>query len=371
VAAPAVRYRPTEAVVDLDAVRHNVEALRAPGVAFMAVVKANGYGHGAVAVARAAVEAGAEWLGVALVEEGIALREGGLAAPILVLTEFPLGSERDALAAGLTPTVYTEDAVDRLAAAAPGGVAAHVKLDTGMHRVGLEPGRLESLLERCRAAGVRPAGLWTHLATAEDLADPFADVQLDRFDAAMARAAAAGYRPDVVHAANSGAAMARPRSRYGLVRVGLALYGLSPAPDLPGAGALRPALSWRSAVGLVKRVGPGEGVSYGLRFRTERETTIATVPVGYADGYARRLSGRAEVLIGGRRRPVAGTVTMDQILVDCGDDLVTAGDEVVLVGRQGDEEIGADEVARWAGTIGYEVVCGISERVPRRYLGAR
>jgi alanine racemase len=358
-------------VVDLDAVRRNVAALRTPGVAFMAVVKANGYGHGAVTVARAAVEGGAEWLGVALVEEGLALRGGGLETPILVLTEFPPGAERDALAAGLTPTVYTDGGVDRLAAAGPGGTSAHVKVDTGMHRVGLDPGRLEAFLERCRAAGLRPAGLWTHLATSEDLGDPFADLQLDRFDAALARAAAAGHRPDVVHAANSGAAMARPRSRYGLVRVGLALYGLSPAPGLPAAEALRPALSWRSAVALVKRVGAGEGVSYGLRYRTERETTIATVPVGYADGFGRSLSGRAQVLVGGRRRPVAGTVTMDQILVDCGDDPVALGDEVVLIGRQGTEEIGAGEMAAWAGTISYEVVCGISERVPRRYVGER
>jgi alanine racemase len=368
------RFRPTEAVVDLDAIRNNVSSLRTPGVRFMAVVKANGYGHGAIPVARAAVDAGAEWLGVALVEEGIALREGGLGVPILVLTEFPPGSEPEALAAGLTPTVYSHEGLERLAAASESAAVkpgVHVKVDTGMHRVGLAPSVLVAFLGRTRDAGFRLEGLWTHLATSERLDDPFADVQLDRFEEAVRRARHAGFEPELTHAANSAAALARPRSRRDLVRVGLAMYGLAPGSGLPGTSELRAAMAWRSAVSLVKRVGAGEGLSYGLAYRTGRDTTIATVPVGYADGYARLLSGRAEVLIGGRRHPVAGAVTMDQILVDCGDDLVSTGDEVVLMVRQGDEEIRADDLASWIGTINYEVVCAVSERVPRRYLGER
>lgn len=368
----AVRFRPTEAVVNLDAIRHNIAALRVPGVRFMAVVKANGYGHGAVPVAGAAVEAGADWLGVALVEEGIALRDGGIEAPILMLTEFPPGSEREALAARLTPTLYTDEGLRRLAAASEASSVrpgVHVKVDTGMHRVGLAPSRLVEFLDRTRAAGVRLEGLWTHLATSERMGDPFADEQLDRFDAAVGAANAAGFEPAITHAANSAAAMGRPRSRRDLVRVGLAVYGLAPGPGLPGVDALRAVMTWRSAVSLTKRVGAGEGVSYGLEYRPERETTIATVPVGYADGYARRLSNRGRVLIGGRPRGVAGAVTMDQILVDCGDDPVAPGDEVVLMGQQGDQEIRADDLAAWIGTISYEVVCGVGERVPRRYVG--
>jgi alanine racemase len=230
---------------------------------------------------------------------------------------------------------------------------------------------LEAFLDRIRASGLLLEGLWTHLATSERLDDPFADLQLDRFDDALARARAAGFEPALAHAANSAAAMARPRSRQDLVRIGVAMYGLPPGPGIPRSEELRPAMTWRSAVSLAKRVGPGEGLSYGLRYRTDRESTIATVPVGYADGYGRRLSDRAQVLVRGRRRPVAGTVTMDQILVDCGDDPVEAGDEVVLVGRQGREEIRADELAEWIGTINYEIVCGISERVPRVYVGER
>src|SRR5439155_3492521 len=342
------RHRPTVAVVDLGAIRHNVRVLTPERAEFLAVVKANGYGHGAGRVARAALDAGAMWLGVALVEEGIRLRDAGLHAPILVLTQFPPGSEKEALAAGLTPTVYTEDGLARLAEAAGavgGPVGVHVKLDTGMHRVGLPPERALGFVRAVTEAGLELEGVWTHFAMSEDLDDPFTEIQLRRFLDETDRLKAAGIRPRYLHAANSGAAIAHPASHLDLVRVGLAMYGLFPGPALIGRTDIRPAMSWRSAVSLAKRVPEGEGISYGLRYRLDRESSIATVPVGYADGYSRVLGGKAEVLLRGRRYPVAGTVTMDQLMVDCGDDPVEPGDEVVLIGRQAEQEITAEQVA--------------------------
>jgi alanine racemase len=365
----AVTFRPTFAEVDLGSVRHNVRALRPDGVELMAVVKADGYGHGSVPVARAALEAGATWLGVALVEEGIVLRDAGIEAPILVLTEFPPGSERDALARALTPSVYTDPGLSALVAAAgAGGVGVHVKLDTGMHRVGLPPERTVAFVGDVIDGRLRFDGLWTHLATSEDLGDPFMGEQLGRFGAAVGALAAAGIpRPRYLHAANTGGVLAGPEAHLDLVRVGIGLYGVAPGPDVAGRAELRPVMAWTSRVAMTKRVAAGERLSYGLRYRLERASTIATVPVGYADGYSRRMSDGASVLIGGRRHPVAGTVTMDQILVDCGDAHVAPGDDVVLLGAQGHERISADEMASWTGTIAYEVLCGISERVPRTY----
>jgi alanine racemase len=369
------RFRPTVAVVDLDAIRHNVRLLRRDGAAFMAVVKANGYGHGAIPVASAALDAGAAWFGVALVEEGVALREAGLDAPILVLAEFPPGSEEDALAARLTPTVYTAQAVRRLSAAATavGDVrpGVHVKVDTGMHRVGAHPADVPALCRAMLEAGLRVEGLWTHLAKSEELDDPFTTLQLGRFGAVVNVLASAGVRVPTLHAANSAAAIARPETRFDVVRVGIAMYGVAPGGGVADVPGLRPAMSWRSAVSFVKRVTAGERLSYGLRYRLDRDATVATVPVGYADGYSRLLSNRADVLIRGRPHRVAGAVTMDQILVDCGDEQVESGDEVVLIGRQGDQSILASELSELMGTIPYEVVCGVSERVPREYVEDR
>lgn len=369
-----MRFRPTVAEVDLDAIRHNVRLLKPAGAELMAVVKADGYGHGAVPISTAALGAGATWLGVALVEEGIALREAGIDAAILVLTEFPTGSEKDALAAGLTPTLYTEQGLGRLAEAAralgDARIGVHVKLDTGMHRVGLDPKDAASFVARVGEAGLHVDGVWTHFAKAEDLADPSAQRQLTLFTEALdALRAAAGIQVRYRHTANSAATIALPESHLDLVRVGVALFGIWPGPELTERVPLRPAMSLRSQVGLAKRVAAGEGVSYGLRYRLERDSTIATVPVGYADGYARALSDRGQVLIRGKRYPIAGTVTMDQLTVDCGDDDVEVGDEVVLFGRQEDGEITVEELASWYGTIGYEVVCAVSERVPREYRG--
>jgi alanine racemase len=366
------RYRPTIVEVDLAAIRHNVRRLLPDDAALLAVVKADAYGHGDVAVARAALEAGATWIGVALVEEGLGLRDAGIEAPILVLSEFPPGSEREALAGSLTPTVYSDGAVDALAAAARAvgtDVAVHVKLDTGMHRVGLwPPSDAVALVRRVLEAGLAFEGLWTHLAMAET-DDEGTLAQLAHLLEARDALAREGIEPRLVHAANSAGTIRFPQARLDLVRPGAAVYGIDPGNGIGPAFGLEPALTWRSAVTMVKRLAAGERLSYGWRYTLEREATVATVPVGYEDGYRRALSSRADVLIRGRRHRVAGTVTMDQILVDCGDDEVEVGDEVVLIGAQGDERITAEELAAHAGTIGYEIVTAISERVPRRYVG--
>jgi alanine racemase len=362
------RFRPTFVEIDLEAVRANVRRLKPPDAALMAVVKADGYGHGDAAVARAALEAGASWLGVALVEEGIGLREAGIGAPILVLSELPRGSEEEALRSDLTPTLYTEAGLTALTRAAAGRrVDVHVKLDTGMHRVGLWPP--EAAPDFCRRvieAGLGLGGLWTHFASAES-DDATTRGQLDRFLSAVEAVRGAGIAPGILHAANSAATLRFPQAHLDLVRPGIALYGLAAGPGLDRG--LTPAMTLRSQVTLVKRLPAGERLSYGHRYELERDAWVATVPVGYEDGYPRLLSGRADVLIRGRRRRVAGTVTMDQLLADCGDEEIAEGDEVVLIGSQGDERITADELAGLIGTIGYEIVTAVSERVPREYRG--
>lgn len=366
------RLRPTVAVVDLDAIRHNVQKILPKDAELLAVVKANGYAHGAVPVARTVLEAGADRLGVALVEEGQELRAAGIDAPILCLSECPIGSEVEAIAAELTLTVYSEGGLERLASAAAAAgrlPTVHVKVDTGMHRVGVYPPEdLVGFMKNVRAAGFEVEGVWTHFARAEDDGATTA-AQLERFHALLEELDGAGLRPPKVHAANSAATVLYPETHFDIVRPGLALFGMVANQQLQAHMGLRPALSWRSAVSFAKRLPVGESVSYGHTFTLEHDSWIATVPVGYADGYSRRLSNTADVLIGGKRRPVVGSVTMDQCLVDCGDDEIAVGDEVMLLGRQGDEEVTAWELAEHNGTIAYEVLCSIGERVPREYTG--
>lgn len=362
------------AEVDTAAIEHNVALVRAAAspAAVWAVVKADGYGHGAATVAAAALRSGADGLCVALVQEGVELRSAGIDAPVLVLSEQPAGELAAAVAAGLTSTVYRLEQVDALGAvAAAAGVVhpVHLKVDTGMHRVGCDPGDVEAL---AGAVAAHPAleleGVFTHLATADDPQDPFTDLQLDRFDAVLSALAARGISPRFVHAANSAGALAHPRARHSLVRAGIAVYGISPGPGVDHLmGGFRPAMSLRARVSMVRRAPAGDGVSYGLRHRLSSDTTLATVPIGYADGVPRRLFAvGGQVLICGRRRPILGVVTMDQLIVDVGDDHVRVGDEVVLIGRQGDERITAAEWANRLETIGYEIVCGISPRIARR-----
>lgn len=370
------RFRQAWVEIDLDAIGRNVRAIRelvAPAE-FLAVVKADAYGHGAIEVARAALDAGATTLGVALVEEGLALRAAGLDAPILVLAEAPTGAARAVVEADLTPIVYTHAGINDLArAVAAAGrsqpLAVHLKVDTGMHRVGCTPGDAPRLVDAIVGhPELSPAGICTHLAVADEPDNPYTDCQLDRFDALVGELRAAGHDVGTTHAANSAGAIGGVRARYDLVRVGIALYGIAPSAALAGCVALRPALSLKARVSHLQVLAAGERLSYGLRHRLTDRSRIATVPLGYADGVARNLGYLGgEVLVGGRRAPIVGTVTMDQFMVDVGDAPVELGDEIVLIGHQGNESITATEWAGRLDTIAYEVVSGIGPRIPRRY----
>ncbi|MHB8218960.1 MAG: alanine racemase [Acidimicrobiales bacterium] len=382
------RSRPAWAEIDLAAIRHNASLLRriAAPAALCAVVKADAYGHGAASVGRAVIEGGAAALAVALVEEGIELRDSGITQPILLLSDPPADAADAVVAGGLTPTLTTAEGVTRVADAARRmgtGIAVHVKVDTGMHRVGTEPSAAPSLAEAIAGAPeLELEGLWTHLAVADGQSEEdreFTSAQLDRFDQVAAVLAERGLRPTVLHAANSAATVAWPRARYDLVRCGITVYGQLPSPSLAAplseataGGVLQPALALRARVSAVRTLERGERPSYGRLRPLSGRSLVATVPIGYADGVPRALFDAGyHVLIGGRRRPLAGMVTMDQILVDCGDDdSVSPGDQVTLLGRQGDEEITATEWADLLGTISYEVLCGIGPRVPRIVEGA-
>jgi len=370
------RYRPVRAEIDLDAIRANVRTLAgvAAPAALMAVVKADGYGHGAVPVARAALDAGAQWLGVALVEEGAELRAAGIDAPVLLLSEPPPPAAPAVVALGLTSVAYTRPGIDALAKAVADSGAdplpVHLKVDTGMHRVGCDLADAGALAETIAARDeLRLEGILTHFAVADEPDDPYTAEQLDRFEGLLADLRRAGVQYDMVHAANSAALLEfADRARFDLVRCGIAVYGVPPAPNLAGRVELRPAMALKARISHVKRLPAGARLSYGLRYTMPADGTVATVPVGYADGVPRALSATGgEVLVGGRRHPIAGTVTMDQLMVDVGDMPVEVGDEVVLIGRDGDAEITADEWAGRVGTIVYEIVCGIGRRVPRSY----
>jgi len=370
--------RAARADVDLDAIAHNVAALKAATAPALlcAVVKADGYGHGASAVAQEAVKAGADWLAVAMVEEGAVLRKAGIMVPILLLSEPRADDFGAAVHWDLRLAVYTRKAIEMAAdAAAEEGrvVKLHLKVNTGMNRVGASPSDIVSLASAINhQPGVELEAVWTHLATADEPGAEFTEVQLDRYDEVLAALVGAGVHVPMRHAANSAGAIDHERSRHDMVRCGIAVYGIPPSPDMTGVArelGLRPALSLRAEVSFVKRVPAGERISYGLRHTFPADAVVATVPIGYADGVPRRLAIQgAEVLIGGKRRRIVGVVTMDQLMVDCGDDHgVAVGDEVVLLGRQDEQEITADEWAGYLGTIAYEIVCGIGPRVPRHY----
>lgn len=370
--------RPTRAEVDLGCIAHNLGLARqavGPGVAVLAVVKADAYGHGAAPVARAALAAGAAWLGVATVEEGVALRRAGIAAPVLVLGWVPPWQVAEALDHDLTVTVSSlEDAEVVAAEAGRRGRPArvHIKVDTGMGRLGFfhgDPAACDKVIRACRLRGVEAEGIYTHFADS-DGDRGFTLLQLARFHELLDRLEAAGLRFPLRHAANSGAIWGVPESHLDLVRLGISLYGYHPGGARAGGPPLRPALTWKTAVALVKTVPAGTPVSYGRTYVTRGRETLATLPVGYADGYRRALSNRGQVLLAGRRARVVGRVCMDQIVVSVPPGVeVRAGDEAVLLGRQGDDAVTADEMAAWLGTISYEVLCAIGGRVPRVYLG--
>jgi alanine racemase len=364
--------------VDPGAVTANAATLRSlvDGPALCAVVKADGYGHGSVEVARAALAGGASWLAVALVEEGHVLRDAGIDVPVLVLSEPPPDVMAEALDAALTPTLYTHEGVDSAIAAVQerpdaGRWSVHLKVDTGMHRVGAHPVDVVPVATRiAQSAELELGGTFTHLAVADEPQRPETDEQLDRFERVLAEMVQHRIDPGLRHAANSAGALAHPRARYDLVRIGIALYGVAPAAELADTVQLEPAMSLRAEVTLVKQLEAGDGVSYGLRHVFDRPATVAVVPLGYADGVPRRLgTAGGQVLIGGVRRPIRGVVTMDQLIVEVTDGPpVRPGDPVVLLGAQGDERISAQEWAERLETIPYEVICGFSVRLPREVV---
>lgn len=372
--------RPAWAEIDASAIRHNVAALQAlmAPAGICGVVKANGYGHGAVAAATAFLDAGAVGLAVAIVDEGVELREGGITEPILLLAETPPDALRDALEANLTLTIGSLDgarAAARIAGDIGGRHRVHVKIDTGMHRMGVQPAELDAVLDVVTSCpNLVLEGLYTHFPVADSDRREDRDYctqQIDLFHQLVDGAAARGITPPLIHLANSAASVALPSSRASMIRLGLLAYGYAPHPsikdELAARGVvLRPAMSFKARVTAVRQLGAGERPSYGRRRALSHDATVATVPVGYADGFARRFfEAGAVVLINGRRHPLAGSVTMDQLVIDCDGASVSVGDEVVLLGTQGGESITADEWAAWGETISWEVLCGIGARVPR------
>ncbi len=355
--------------VDLGALAGNVRriaALVAPAE-LCAVVKADAYGHGDVPVAETALEAGASRLAVALVEEGIRLREAGIDAPILVLSEPPVSAVTDLVAWDLTATVYRASFLSALAEATTGTAEVHVKVDTGMHRVGADPGTALALVREIdRDPRLVLGGVWSHLAVADTDAE-FTHRQIELFDRVCGAVEEAGVEIRRRHLANTPGAILYPDARYEMVRVGLGIYGLHPCPATRDHIELEPVMSIVSQVAYVRRLPAGSRPSYGRRRPLGGDHFVATVPVGYADGVPRAWSDDGVVLVGARRRPFAGVVTMDQVVVDVGEDQVEEGDEVVLLGRQGGVEVTADEWAEATGTINYEIVSRIGPRLPRRY----
>lgn len=354
--------RPTHVEVDLGAIAHNIGQFRhlvAPSMV-CAVIKADGYGHGDVPVGETAVDSGADWLAVALVEEGIRLREAGIDSPVLLLSEPAPGAVAEVVEWRLTPTVYSTGFVEALAATGA-NLGVHLKVDTGMHRVGVAPGDLPALVALIRSAGsLQLEAVWTHFAVADE--DPaYTRDQIGRFDEVVD-----GLDVPMTHLANSAGAALFPEARADMCRIGLGTYGLHPCPETREVLDLHPAMRMVSQVTHVQRLAAGERPSYGRIRALPGESTVVTVPVGYADGFTRSRAG--DVLIGGKRHPLAGRVTMDQILVDMGDHDVAVGDEVVIIGAQGSDEITVDEWAKELGTVSYEIVCSIGPRVSRKYV---
>ncbi|MFE6449766.1 alanine racemase [Nocardiopsis dassonvillei] len=365
--------------VDLDAISHNARVLRefAGGTPLMGVVKADGYGHGMLPAARALITGGATWLGTAFIGEALELRRAGLTPPVLAWIIPPGEPVAEAVEADIDLGVSDRAVLDTVIAEARRiGRTARVQLkaDTGLNRGGVGPadwGALAEVAARAEDEGhLRVTGVWSHFACADEPGHPSVARQLSRFHEALETADKVGLTPEVRHIANSAALLTLPEARFDLVRGGIASYGLSPIPGLTGTG-LRPAMTLRSRLALTKRVPEGSGVSYGHRYVTDRETTLALVPLGYADGVPRAATNRGPVLLGGRRRAIAGTVCMDQFVVDVGDDTVEAGEYAVLFGDPEDhpDTPTAEDWAEILDTIPYEIVTRVGPRVPREYVG--
>jgi alanine racemase len=365
--------------VDLGAIQKNVALLakQAGKAQLWATVKANGYGHGAVQVAQAALGAGATGLCVALADEAHELRQAKITAPILIVSEQPATQFEQMLRDDVVATLYNESTINSYAKTASDlGIVGkvHLKVDTGMHRVGAP---VANAMTRCRQikslASLQLDGVYTHFAAADLPNHDETAKQVQRFDNVVAELDQESLRPKYVHTSNSAAAMRVLSATTDIARVGIAIYGIAPSGELESmAKDLQPALSLHARVSHVQHLASGEGVSYGLQTKLSQAATIATLPIGYADGVQRRLwKVGGEVLIGGKRCPIVGVVTMDQLMVNCGDADVRIGDHAILIGAQGSQSISANEVAAKLETIGYEIVCGISARVPRKYLDAK
>lgn len=368
--------RPTQAIVDLAAIRHNVEQIRnrlRSDTALTAVVKANAYGHGAIPVSKAALAAGANSLAVALPEEGVELREAGFTVPILVLG-LALPDQAELICNyGLTATVSTFENVKALASAASRvGKQAKVmiKVDTGMGRIGIVPKKLPEFLEYLSSMGaIEIRGIFTHLAAADEADKSYAYSQLTAFKQAITKATVLNIPLPFISAANSAAVIDLDEGQFNTVRPGIAIYGLPPSNEMQRALDLRPAMTLKTNIVYIKEVPAGTTVSYGRTYTTDKSTFLATLPIGYADGYNRHLSNKASVIIAGKRRPVVGRICMDQTIVDLGPVCDAAiGDEAVLFGRQHAAEVTVTELADMAGTINYELLCAVSARVPRVYV---
>jgi len=360
----------TYAEINLEAIKHNISAIRkllGAKVKFMAVVKANAYGHGAVAVSRAAVEAGADSLAVANLKEALELREAGIVSPILLLTESPTSVMDEIVQYDLSQTIYSYAEAKALSDESQKrhkNAKVHIKVDTGMGRVGVSPSEAGAFIAKAASLpGLELEGLFTHFAKAEDPHDNFTKEQFKKFKQVMAKVD----NIPIKHAANSAGVLFHPETHLDMVRVGLMMYGLYPQGNSRSKINLKPALSFKSRVTYLKKVPAGTPVSYGATYAAPVDTAIATVPVGYADGFSRRLSNHGQVIIRGKRYPVVGRVTMDLTMVDVGNSKVEVGDEVILIGEQNGQVISADEVAKLEDTISYEVICGIGKRVPRIY----
>lgn len=375
-------YRPTVAEISLDALESNIGVFRKhlpSRTKLLASVKANAYGHGAVEVARSAISAGADYLGVAFLDEALQLRASGIAAPILVLGYTPPEGLFIAKEQEITVTLYHEHMLDEVEKLAESGnkLKTHIKIDSGMGRLGLLPGmEAEQFLTRAfKLPQLTVEGLYTHFARADETDKSYTELQKKRFQSVVDFVRSSGMNISIIHTSNSAAGIDMPEQVGGMLRLGISMYGLYPSVEVNSRMVrLEPVLTFKTSIVHVKSLEAGEGISYGTRYFTRSKESIGTLPVGYADGYSRMLSGKAEVLVRGRKVPVLGTICMDQCMIRLNDaekddeDRIASREEVVLIGRQGDAVISAEEVADKLGTLNYEVICMIAARVPRVYL---
>jgi alanine racemase len=368
-------FSPTTATISLSALAHNLAQLRrclTPGCDLLAVVKANAYGHGAVEVTRSLIQLGVSRVAVVSVEEGLTLRQAGINAPIIILGSLFPEQIPAMIAQQLTPVIGDAGLVPALAAAAQAtnlSYPVHVNVDTGMGRLGLPPGEVLTLIESPHFRGaLQLEGLMTHLADTDGPSTEFTDWQLGIFRQVLGQLEEAGVTIPLIHAANSAAIARYPSAHFSLVRPGIMLYGYHTLPNVVPAPTLKPVLTLTTTIAQMRTLPRGGSVSYNRSFTATRPSRIAVLPIGYADGYSRRLSNRGMVLIQGRRVPIVGLICMDMMMVDVTDlPRASLGEEVVLIGRQGEEAISADELAELAGTIPYEILCGIGPRIPRIY----